>query len=102
MNTRHINDPAFLSDNNQDCDDIYRTQTIWPYVLFCRSFAVGDNPDTLAGAQIIAVLSGSERTDINKLEKDPAFSASATHDNPPQVRRMYGRVFLGTDKDYSV
>lgn len=76
----------------------------WPYVLFLPQFYVGDNPDTLAGAQpVTGSIIDQSAPDINKLEVpyQLAFSASTTIDNPPQgqTKYVYAKcVFLGTDK----
>ena len=76
----------------------------WPYVLFLPQFYIGDNPDTLAGAQpITGSVIDQSAPDINKLEVpyQLAFSASTTIDNPPQgqTKYVYAKcVFLGTDK----
>ena len=76
----------------------------WPYVLFLPQFYVGDNPDTLAGAQpITGSIIDQSSPDINKLEVpyQLVFSASATIDNPRpgQTKYVYAKcIFLGTDK----
>ena len=76
----------------------------WPYALFLPQFYVGDNPDTLAGAQpVTSSIIDQSAPDINKLEVpyQLMFSASATIDNPPQgqTKYVYAKcVFSGTDR----
>lgn len=76
----------------------------WPYVLFLPQLYIGDNPDTLAGAQpITGSIIDQSSPDINKLEVpyQLVFSASATIDNPRpgQTKYVYAKcIFLGTDK----
>lgn len=75
-----------------------------PYALFLPQFYIGDNPDTLAGAQpITGSIIDQSSPDINKLEVpyQLVFSASATIDNPRpgQTKYVYAKcIFLGTDK----
>ena len=91
-------DPAFLGGRIVKIETTFAARKQqWPYVLFLPQFYVGDNPNTLAGTQIIGGSIIDQSTpDINKLEVpyQLAFSASATIDNPPQGQC----VFLGTDK----
>lgn len=76
----------------------------WPYVLFLPQFYIGDNPDTLAGAQpITGSIIDQSSPDINNLEVpyQLVFSASATIDSPRpgQTKYVYAKcIFLGTDK----
>ncbi len=75
-------------------------------MLFLPQFYVGDNPDTLAGAQIIAVVLSIRAHQISQVEVpyQLAFSASATIDNPPcKVDEvcMLSAFFWGPIKDWS-
>ena len=97
-------DPAFLGGRIIKIETTFTARKQqWPYVLFLPQFYVGDNPDTLAGAQIIGGSIDQSTPDINKLEVpyQLMFSASATIDNPPQgqTKYVYAKcIFLGTDK----
>lgn len=76
----------------------------WPYVLFLPQFYIGDNPDTLAGAQpITGSIIDQSSPDINKLEipSQLVFNATTSIDNPRpgQTKYVYAKcIFLGTDK----
>lgn len=98
-------DPVFLGGRIVKIETTFTARKQqWPYVLFLPQFYVGDNPDTLAGAQIVGgSIIDQSSPDINKLEVpyQLVFSASATIDNPPQgqTKYVYAKcVFLGTDK----
>jgi len=98
-------DPAFLGGRIIKIETIFTARKQqWPYVLFLPQFYVGDNPDTLAGAQIIGGrIIYQSAPDINKLEVpyQLAFSATASIDNPQpgQTKYVYAKcIFLGTDK----
>lgn len=98
-------DPAFLGGRIVKIETTFTARKQqWPYVLFLPQFYVGDNPDTLAGAQpVTGSIIDQSAPDINKLEVpyQLMFSASATIDNPPQgqTKYVYAKcVFLGTDK----
>lgn len=98
-------DPAFLGGRIIKIETTFTARKQqWPYVLFLPQFYVGDNPDTLAGAQLIAgSVIDQSAPDINKLEilSQLAFSATASIDNPQpgQTKYVYAKcIFLGTDK----
>lgn len=98
-------DPVFLSGRIVKIEMTFTARKQqWPYALFLPQFYVGDNPDTLTGAQpITGSIIDQSAPDINKLEipSQLAFSATASIDNPPQgqTKYVYAKcVFLGTDK----
>lgn len=98
-------DPVFLSGRIVKIEMTFTARKQqWPYALFLPQFYVGDNPDTLTGAQLITgSIIDQSAPDINKLEipSQLAFSATASIDNPPQgqTKYVYAKcVFLGTDK----
>lgn len=98
-------DPAFLGGRIIKIETTFTARKQqWPYALFLPQFYVGDNPDTLAGAQpVTGSIIDQNSPDINKLEVpyQLAFSASATIDNPRpgQTKYVYAKcIFLGTDK----
>lgn len=98
-------DPAFLGGRIVKIETTFTARKQqWPYVLFLPQFYIGDNPDTLAGAQPITdSIIDQSSPDINKLEVpyQLVFSASATIDNPRpgQTKYVYAKcIFLGTDK----
>lgn len=98
-------DPAFLGGRIIKIETTFTARKQqWPYVLFLPQFYVGDNPDTLAGAQpVTGSIIDQSSPDINKLEipSQLSFSASATIDNPQpgQTKYVYAKcVFLGTDR----
>lgn len=98
-------DPTFPSGRIIKIETIFTARKQqWPYVLFLPQFYIGDNPDTLAGAQpITGSIIDQSSPDINKLEVpyQLVFSASATIDNPRpgQTKYVYAKcIFLGTDK----
>jgi len=98
-------DPAFLGDRIIKIETTFTARKQqWPYVLFLPQFYVGDNPDTLTGAQpVTGSIIDQSSPDINKLEvpHQLAFSASATIDNPQpgQTKYVYAKcIFLGTDR----
>lgn len=98
-------DPAFLGDRIIKIETTFTARKQqWPYVLFLPQFYVGDNPDTLAGAQpVTGSIIDQSSPDINKLEipSQLVFSATASIDNPQpgQTKYVYVKcIFLGTDK----
>lgn len=98
-------DPAFLGDRIIKIETTFTARKQqWPYVLFLPQFYVGDNPDTLAGAQpVTGSIIDQSSPDINKLEipSQLVFSATASIDNPQpgQTKYVYAKcIFLGTDK----
>lgn len=98
-------DPAFLGVRIIKIETTFTARKQqWPYVLFLPQFYVGDNPDTLAGAQPVTdSIIDQSSPDINKLEipSQLAFSATASIDNPPQgqTKYVYAKcVFSGTDR----
>lgn len=98
-------DPAFLGGRIVKIETTFTARKQqWPYVLFLPQFYVGDNPDTLAGAQpVIGSIIDQSSPDINKLEipSQLAFSATASIDNPRpgQTKYVYAKcIFLGTDR----
>ena len=98
-------DPAFPSGRIIKIETTFTARKQqWPYVLFLPQFYVGDNPDTLAGAQpVTGSIIDQSSPDINKLEipSQLAFSATASIDNPRpgQTKYVYAKcIFLGTDK----
>lgn len=98
-------DPAFLGGRIVKIETTFTARKQqWPYVLFLPQFYVGDNPDTLAGAQpVTGSIIDQSSPDINKLEVpyQLAFSASVSIDNPRpgQTKYVYAKcIFLGTDK----
>lgn len=98
-------DPAFLGGRIIKIETTFTARKQqWPYVLFLPQFYVGDNPDTLAGAQpVTGSIIDQSLPDINKLEipSQLAFSATASIDNPRpgQTKYVYAKcIFLGTDK----
>lgn len=98
-------DPTFLGGRIVKVETTFTARKQqWPYVLFSPQFYVGDNPDTLAGAQpVIGSIVDQSSPDINKLEipSQLAFSATASIDNPRpgQTKYVYAKcIFLGTDK----
>lgn len=98
-------DPAFLGGRIVKIETTFTARKQqWPYVLFLPQFYVGDNPDTLAGAQpVIGSIIDQSSPDINKLEilSQLAFSATTSIDNlrPGQTKYVYAKcIFLGTDR----
>lgn len=98
-------DPVFLGGRIVKIETTFTARKQqWPYVLFLPQFYVGDNPDTLAGAQpVTGSIIDQSSPDINKLEipSQLAFSATASIDNPRpgQTKYVYAKcIFLGTDK----
>jgi len=98
-------DPVFLGGRIVKIETTFTARKQqWPYVLFLPQFYVGDNPDTLTGAQpVTGSIIDQSSPDINKLEVpyQLVFSASATIDNPQpgQTKYVYAKcIFLGTDR----
>lgn len=98
-------DPAFLGDRIIKIETTFTARKQqWPYVLFLPQFYIGDDPDTLAGAQpVTGSIIDQSSPDINKLEipSQLVFSATASIDNPQpgQTKYVYAKcIFLGTDK----
>ena len=98
-------DPVFLGGRIVKIETTFTARKQqWPYVLFLPQFYVGDNPDTLTGAQpVTGSIIDQSSPDINKLEVpyQLAFSASATIDNPQpgQTKYVYAKcIFIGTDR----
>lgn len=98
-------DPAFLGGRIIKIETTFTARKQqWPYVLFLPQFYVGDNPDTLAGAQpITGSIIDQSAPDINKLEipNQLAFNVTTSIDNPRpgQTKYVYAKcIFLGTDK----
>ena len=98
-------DPTFLGGRIIKIETIFTARKQqWPYVLFLPQFYIGDNPDTLAGAQpITGSIIDQSAPDINKLEipNQLAFNVTTSIDNPRpgQTKYVYAKcIFLGTDK----
>ena len=98
-------DPAFLGGRIIKIETTFTARKQqWPYVLFLPQFYIGDDPDTLAGAQpVTGSIIDQSSPDINKLEipSQLVFSATASIDNPRpgQIKYVYAKcTFLGTDK----
>lgn len=98
-------DPAFLGGRIIKIETTFTARKQqWPYVLFLPQFYIGDDPDTLAGAQpVTGSIIDQSSPDINKLEipSQLVFSATASIDNPQpgQTKYVYAKcIFLGTDK----
>lgn len=98
-------DPVFLGGRIVKIETTFTARKQqWPYALFLPQFYVGDNPDTLAGAQpVTGSIIDQSSPDINKLEipSQLVFSATASIDNPQpgQTKYVYAKcIFLGTDK----
>ena len=98
-------DPAFLGGRIVKIETTFTARKQqWPYVLFLPQFYVGDNPDTLAGAQpVTGSIIDQSSPDINKLEipSQLVFSATASIDSPRpgQTKYVYAKcIFLGTDR----
>lgn len=98
-------DPTFPGERTIKIETVFTARKQqWPYVLFLPQFYIGDNPDTLAGAQpVTGSIIDQSAPDINKLEipSQLVFNVTTSIDNPRpgQTKYVYAKcIFLGTDK----
>ena len=81
-------DPAFLGGRIIKIETTFTARKQqWPYVLFLPQFYVGDNPDTLAGAQPITgriIYQSAPGIKKIKITSQVGVMATPSHDKSPQ------------------